>query len=103
MIITIAVAVFIFNAYAKVTEDLLIEQNKDSARFEAGQFTVELSEYVDLLSSEARILGAFPKDTLLQPAVLAASSNRFTVFDGGAVLLDNYGNVVASEPEQDGH
>ncbi|MCP4607509.1 MAG: GAF domain-containing protein [Planctomycetes bacterium] len=98
MIIMIAVAVFIFNAYENVTEDLLIEENRDSARFEASQFSVELSEYVDLLESEARVLGALQEDQPFQQETLASSSNRFAVFDGGVVLLDNYGVVIATEP-----
>ncbi|MFC1946495.1 histidine kinase [Chloroflexota bacterium] len=100
MIISIAVAVFIFFAYSNVTEDLIIEQNKDSARFEANQFTNELKEYEDFLISEARMLGVLPKESLFQETILSSSSNRFAVFDGGVILLDNYGTVLATEPDR---
>ena len=100
MIIMIAVAVFIFNAYENVTEELLIEENRDSARFEASQFTVELGEYEDLLESEARKLGSLQEDRTIWQESLISASNRFTIFDGGVVLLDNYGKVVATEPDR---
>ena len=91
MIIMIAVAVFIFIAYNNVTEDLAIEENRDTASFEAGRLTVELLEYEDLLGSEARILGALRENQPFQTDALLSSGNRFAVFDGGVILLDNYG------------
>jgi len=91
---------FIFNAYTNVTEDLLIEQNRDSARFQASQFNVELREYEDLLIAESRVLGALQEQQLYQQRVLASSSNRFAIFDSGVVLLDNYGKIIAAEPER---
>ena len=96
----IAVAVFIFSAYNNVTEDLAIEENRDTARFESGRLMVELQEYEDLLESEARILGALRESQPFQQNALASSSNRFAVFDGGVVLLDNYGTVIAAEPDR---
>jgi nitrate/nitrite-specific signal transduction histidine kinase len=98
MLIMIAMVVFIYNAYANITEALLIEQNRDSARFEASQFTIELNEYSNLLTSEARMLGAAQANQAFPPDVLAPAANRFVVFDGGVVLLDNYGIVVGSQP-----
>jgi nitrate/nitrite-specific signal transduction histidine kinase len=98
MLIMIGMAVFIYIAYANVTEALLIEQNRDSARFEASQFTIELNEYANLLTSEARLLGAAQANQPFLQDVLAPSTNRFVVFDGGVVLLNNYGMVVASQP-----
>lgn len=100
IIITIAVAVFIFYAYSNVTEDLIIEQNKDSARFEANQFTTELQEYEGFLVSEARVLGALHNKILFEESILSAFRNRFAVFDGGVVLLNNYGTVIATEPNR---
>lgn len=100
IIITIAVAVFIFYAYSDVTEDLIIEQNKDSARFEANQFTTELQEYESFLVNEARILGALHDEIPFEESILSSFRNRFAVFDGGVVLLNNYGTVVATEPNR---
>jgi len=100
MIIMIAVAIFIFSAYDNVTQDLAIEENRDTASFEASRLTVELQEYEDLLESEARILGALNESQPLQQDALASSSNRFAVFDGGVLLFDNYGTVIAAEPDR---
>jgi nitrate/nitrite-specific signal transduction histidine kinase len=98
MLITLAMAVFIYSAYTNLTEALLIEQNRDSARFEANQFTIELNEYSNLLTGEARVIGAAQSNQPFRPDVLVPSTNRFVVFDGGVVLLDNYGIVVATQP-----
>jgi len=100
MIILGAVAVVIFYAYQDVTEDLVIERNRELTRLTAGQFMAELKEYADLLDTEARTSDIYGNDPVAQRDALKAARNRLAVFDGGALILDTFGTVVAAEPER---
>mgnify|MGYP001082687428 CR=1 FL=1 len=100
MIILGAVAVVIFYAYQDVTEDLVIERNRELTRLTAGQFMAELKEYADLLDTEARTSDIYGNDPAAQRDALKAARNRLAVFDGGALILDTFGTVVAAEPER---
>ncbi len=100
MIILIAVAVFIFYAYENVTEDLVIEQNRDVARLTSRQLEAELNEYADLLYVEAHLPEIESNDPVVQRDALKGASNRLAVFDAGALIIDTFGTVVAAEPER---
>ena len=100
MIILGVVAVVIFYAYQQVTEDLVIERNQELTRLTAGQFTAELKEYADLLDTEARTSDIYGNDPVAQRDALKGASNRLAVFDGGVLILDTFGTVVAAEPER---
>ena len=100
MIILGVVAVVIFYAYQQVTEDLVIERNQELTRLAAGQFTAEMKEYADLLDAEARTSDIYGNDPVAQRDALKGASNRLAVFDGGVLILDTFGTVVAAEPER---
>jgi nitrate/nitrite-specific signal transduction histidine kinase len=100
MIILGVVAVVIFYAYQQVTEDLVIERNQELTRLTAGQFTAEMKEYADLLDTEARTSDIYGNDPVAQRDALKGASNRLAVFDGGVLILDTFGTVVAAEPER---
>jgi len=100
MIILIAVAVFIFYAYENVTEDLVIEQNRDVARLTSRQLEAELKEYADLLFNEAHMPEIEGNEPVVQRDALKGASNRLAVFDAGTLILDTFGTVVAAEPER---
>ena len=100
MIILGVVAVVIFYAYQQVTEDLVIERNQELTRLAAGQFTAEMKEYADLLDTEARTSDIYGNDPVAQRDALKGASNRLAVFDGGVLILDTFGTVVAAEPER---
>lgn len=100
VIILIAVAAFIFNSYDEVTEDLVIERNRDLARLSSSQLMTQMNEYEDRLVAETRktpIYEGIPTD---QQGALEQAGNRLSVFDAGVIILDTYGTVVAAEPER---
>jgi len=78
--ILVAVAVVIFYAYQDVTEDLVIERNRELTRLAAGQITAELKEYADLLDAEARTSDVYGNDPVAQRDALKWASNRLAVF-----------------------
>jgi nitrate/nitrite-specific signal transduction histidine kinase len=99
-IILMAVAVVLYFAYNDVTEKLVVERNRQLTMLTASQFTSGLNEFVDLLDSLARTSDLSGDDPIVQRDGLKAASKRVAVFDGGVVLLDTFGTVVASQPER---
>jgi nitrate/nitrite-specific signal transduction histidine kinase len=97
-IILVAVALATLYAYQRVTEDLVIQRDEDLARLSASQLASDLAQYSDLLSGLARAPGIVSGEIPGQQAALAAAGNRLLVFDGGAFLLNTFGQVVAAEP-----
>jgi PAS domain S-box-containing protein len=98
-IILSAVALVGFYAYDQVTEDLVMQRDQEVVRLYAGKLASELSEYTDDLAGLAHIL-EIPNTPDAQRALLKTAANRLVIFDGGAILLDNYGTVIAAEPER---
>jgi signal transduction histidine kinase len=76
-IILVAVALVSLYAYQRVTENLVIERDRDLTRLSASLLAAELKTYTDPLS------------------------DRFlSVFDSGIVVFDASGKILAAEPEQ---
>ncbi len=101
-IILVAVALVTFYAYQQVTENLVVNRNRELARLSASQLRSELGTYSDLLSSLTRTADVKVRYPAVQQAALDRASSRLVVFDGGVVLLDSRGVVVASEPQRPG-
>ena len=99
-IILMAVALVTFLAYRQVTEDLVIERNRELARLSAGQLTTALADHIERLTVESRDSDINAGNLLDQRGALARASNRLVVFDGGVVILDAFGRVMAAEPER---
>ncbi|MCC6192563.1 MAG: GAF domain-containing protein, partial [Anaerolineales bacterium] len=98
VIVLTAVALVTFLAYQQVTADLVIDRDRELARLTAGELAAELGEYPGLLEAAARDLTA-SENTLAAPlAGLAEIRHRLVYFDGGTVLLNNLGRVMAAEP-----
>jgi signal transduction histidine kinase len=93
-----AVALVIFVAYQRVTEELVIERDQDLTRLAASQLTSELREYSNVLATLARTADIYRADPLSQQAALKRASNRLVTFDGGVLILNTFGKVVAAEP-----
>jgi GAF domain-containing protein/HAMP domain-containing protein len=96
-IILVAVALVTFTAYQQVAEDLVIERDQELTRLSASRLATELSDYTNILAASARTTG-----TYIHPAVqritLQRASERLAIFDGGVLVLDTFGTVVATEP-----
>ena len=100
MIILIAVAFFIYGSYERVTEDLVIEQNRDVAHLVSLQIEADLEEYVNVIFYETYTLGIIGNDPDIQRDTLKGAANRLAVFDAGTMILNTFGTVVATEPER---
>ena len=69
-IILIAVALVTYYAYQQVTEELVFERDQDLTRLSARQLARELTEYSDLLATQARIMGNYGGHPAVQPVTV---------------------------------
>lgn len=99
-IILVAVALLTFYAYQDVTEDLVIERDQDLTRLSADQLATELLEFTDILGDVARMPAISQSDPAALRQALAGVGGPAAAFDGGIVVLDTFGKVVAVEPER---
>jgi signal transduction histidine kinase/HAMP domain-containing protein len=98
-IILLAVALVTFTAYQRVAEDLAIERNQELIRLSASQLATELGEYTEILGTLGRTTGIYSHPAV-QRIALQRASERFAIFDGGVLILDTFGKVIAAEPER---
>ena len=96
----IAVGLVSFFAFQRTTRVLLIERNRELIRLTAGQLAGELEDYTGILSNLAGSLAFSNRTPASQQAILDQFSNSLVVFDGGVVVTDERGVVVAAEPER---
>lgn len=99
-IILSGVALANFHAYQDVTEELALERDQELTRLSANQLASGLLEYSDLLTEFARAEEIYSITPEALPNLLRANANRLVVFDGGTLILDSAGTVVASEPQR---
>ena len=99
-LILLAVALVTFTAYQQVTQDLVIERDRELVRLSAGQLAAKLTQYTNLLATEARTADIYQNDPVVQRIALKRAGNRLVVFDGGVLILNDHGMVVAAEPER---
>lgn len=99
-IILMAVAAVNYIAYRKVAETLIIERDEEVTRLAASQIATSLAEYAERLTTEVRNAGLGESDVIYQQAALTRARNRLAIFDGGVVLLNSLGEVVATEPQR---
>ncbi len=101
VIILAAVALVTFTAYQRVTEDFAIERDREVTRLSASQLATELAEHTDNLAALGRSMGTYTySHPAAQRIALQRARERLTVFDGGVLVLDTFGTVVAAEPER---
>jgi PAS domain S-box-containing protein len=98
-IILLAVALVTYFAFQQVTETLVLERDVAVTEAAAGQLATKLERYADLLTSLARIADVYQNDPSAQREALARARNRLAIFDGGVLILDTFGTVVAAQPE----
>jgi len=101
VIILVAVALVTFTAYQRVTEDFAIERDQEVTRLSASQLATELAEHTDDLAALGRSMGTYTySHPAAQRIALQRARERLAVFDGGVLVLDTFGTVVAAEPDQ---
>lgn len=101
-IILLAVALVTFFAFQRVTEELVLQRDLEVTHVSAGQLATKLGKYEDLLTTVARTPDIYGNDPTTQRDALKRASNRLATFDGGVLLLDAFGTVLAAEPERPG-
>ncbi len=99
-IILFAVAVTIFFAYQRVTEDLVVGRNEQLARLSARQLSEDLNQYATTLTALTRLPSLYSGNPARQVEVLQQSANQLLVFDAGVLVLDSGGWVTLAQPEQ---
>jgi len=99
-IILFAVAVTIFFAYQRITENLVVGRNQQLTQLSAGQLASGLSNYVETLTTITRIADVYSSDPARQFSALNHAANQLLVFDGGVVILDQFGYVTVTNPPQ---
>jgi serine phosphatase RsbU (regulator of sigma subunit) len=104
MVFTLAilagVAVFTYLAYQRASTDLVMERDRQVTYLSAGRLKDEMSKYAEVLTSLTRTPEIHDGDTGTRRAALSHAKFRLAVFDGGVILLDNFGKVQAAEPER---
>ena len=98
-IILVAVVLVSLYAYQRITEDLVTGRNRELTRLAASKLSTEMREYADLLSAVARTDVSDP-DPATRRQALARAANQLVIFDGGVVVLNPRGVVVAGQPER---
>ncbi|MGI5917310.1 MAG: histidine kinase [Anaerolineae bacterium] len=98
MIILGAVALFTFQTYWRVTERLVMERNREMTRFLAQQLGVEMTRYADILHAVANHPDIQSPAPGYRQTALRWLVTQLDDFDGGVVVLDAGGHVVAADP-----
>ncbi len=99
-IILFAVAVTIFYAYQRVTEDLVVGRNEQLTRLSARQLSEDLNQYVSTLTVLTRSADLYSANPARQAQILQQSTNQLLVFDAGVLVLDSSGRVTVAPTEQ---
>jgi two-component system nitrate/nitrite sensor histidine kinase NarX len=96
-----AVALFTYYTYQRVTEELVIERNQEITRLLSDALAAEFLEVYSSQLGDLLMLPEFDEtDPFAQRALLQNSLDRLMAFDGGVVILDAAGTVVASDPRR---
>ncbi|HSN77687.1 MAG TPA: SpoIIE family protein phosphatase [Anaerolineae bacterium] len=102
LLLTAAILVIIsgysYWTYQEATADLVIETDRQLAFVSAARLREELTKFADELLLVARVPGIRAENEAT--AALQQARHRLSIFDGGVVLLDNFGRVRAAEPER---
>ncbi len=89
-----------FIAYQTVTEDLVLAKDRELTRLAASQIAGEMKNYSDLLAGIANTADLRLPTAVSQRNGLQRYANQLVVFDGGVVILDTFGIVIAAQPER---
>ncbi len=101
-VILFAVALVAVYSYGRVTEEQAVQRDQELARLSAANLASELNQFSLDLTSLTRQTNITSGDAAAQQSALEASSNKLSVFDQGAVILDAHGKLVAAWPERPG-
>jgi signal transduction histidine kinase len=98
-IILLLVALTVYFAYQQVTGEAVIKNDQELTRLSASELSAGFQEYVDRLTALARLPEVYEGNPDQQSAAMARLKNRLIFFDAGVYLCNNFGTVVAVQPE----
>jgi hypothetical protein len=93
-----AVALVTFAAYQRTEAERAIERHQELVSLSGARLQEEQKKFTDVLASLARSEGIYRDSPVGRRIALRQAGLRLAVFDGGVVLLDNFGRLVAAEP-----
>lgn len=100
LVILAGISAYSYWTYQQATAELVIESDRQLTFVAASRLREELTKFADELFLLARSPAIRREDAAARRKALQAARNRLSIFDGGVVLLDNFGRVQASEPER---
>jgi hypothetical protein len=100
LVILAGVSAHSYWIYQQATADLVSESDRQYAFVSAIRLQGELNRFSDELFSLARSPAMRRATLASQGTALQEARHRLSIFDGGVVLLDNFGRVRATEPER---
>jgi nitrate/nitrite-specific signal transduction histidine kinase len=99
VLVLVAVVLVNFQAYRSVTEELVVQRNRELVRLNAGQLSRDLDELGVYLDTQTRDWMAGNVDRFGPTSVTDPRSSLLNTFDKGIVLLSWDGKVIGSLPE----
>lgn len=98
LLILAAVSAYTYDAYQTAAGKLALESNRQLTYVGAARLRNELTRFSEELDNLVRSRQVYGGRTAEQQQELRNARHRLTIFDGGVVLLDNFGHVRSSEP-----
>ena len=98
VVILIAVGLVNFYSYQDVTEELVIERGQDLPRLSASRLSSDLQDLTKFVSDVAQDAVSNQDMETTRQDVLDRAGRESQIFDGGVLILDNFGKVVATGP-----
>jgi hypothetical protein len=99
-IVVVGVAIFTYTSYRSAATEVVLERDRQLAYLSAGRLREELNNFAEVLLAVARTPVIADGTVNDFEYGLNRSSLRLSVFDGGVVVLDNFGQVVTTEPRR---
>jgi serine phosphatase RsbU (regulator of sigma subunit)/anti-sigma regulatory factor (Ser/Thr protein kinase) len=100
VLILVAVAVITLVAYEKAVQGEAIDHERERAYLSANRLKEEMLRFSQVLTDLARTEAIYAGDPAAQRTTLTGARRRLSIFDGGVVLLDSRGQVVAAQPDR---
>jgi signal transduction histidine kinase/HAMP domain-containing protein len=100
--ILLAVAITLFIAYQRVTEEYAIDRDVEVSRLAASELGGGFQDYIDRLWSISRFRSVQSGSPSEKQPILEEQRLTLIYFDAGVYLLDNQGTLVAAYPEVPG-
>lgn len=93
-------ATYMYTAYRRATEDLIVQRDQQLALLTAVRLRDEMSQLANELQALSRSQSLYLGLTERQRLFLRGAASRLNIYDGGVILLDSTGRVRATMPER---